>query len=406
VTIRRGGRPLTRTLGPVVAAGVAAGAMAFSAIAGDIWSMLLVVPYGATGALLAARRPANPIGWLLIAIAWSLAWATLRSSPASVLVDASRLHVVLLAGGNWSWTIAVVLITILALIFPGGRLPERHRWAAVAIIVVGVAAIVGTVAASTIALPTADGAITEIANPIGLPAGSPAAALLDIDGSWFAVVTGLLVAGVAWLLARARASVGVERLQYRWLVATLAVGAVCLVAAFTAVSIMGSMNSDPRVSDPAVLLAWAPSSISIAAIPVSIAVAVLRYRLFEIDRIISRTIGWAVVTGVLVAVFVGGVLGLQAILDDVTQGQTLAVAAATLIAYALFQPVRRSVQRAVDRRFDRSRYDAERTAAAFAERVRHDIGLESLVAELGTTIDAAVRPSAVAVWLPAPGDPR
>ncbi len=401
MTAGRGGRPHMRTLGPVVAGGLVAGAIAFSAVAGDIWSLLLVVPYGATGALLAIRRPANPIGWILIATAWSLAWATVRSGPAGSLIDASLLHVMLVAGGNWSWAIAIVLITVLTLIFPSGRLPERHRWAALAIILVGVAAIAGTVAASTIALPTADGDIIEIANPIGLPAGSPVAELLDVDGSWFAVALGLFAIGVAWLLARARASVGVERLQYRWLVATLAVAAVCSVAAFTAVSIMGSMNSDPRVSDPAVLLAWAPSSASLAAIPVSIAVAVLRYRLFEIDRIISRTIAWAIVTGVLVAVFVGAVLGLQALLENVTQGQTLAVAAATLVAYALFQPVRRSVQRVVDRRFDRSRYDAERTAAAFAERVRHDIGLESLVAELGTTIDAAVRPSAVAVWLPA-----
>ena len=98
--------------------------------------------------------------------------------------------------------------------------------------------------------------------------------------------------------------------------------------------------------------------------PVAIAVAVLRYRLFEIDRIISRTIGWALVTGVLVAVFVGGVIGLQALLTGVTQGETLAVAASTLVAFALFQPVRRRVQRAVDRRFDRARYDAERRVAA------------------------------------------
>jgi hypothetical protein len=136
------------------------------------------------------------------------------------------------------------------------------------------------------------------------------------------------------------------------------------------------------------------------ALPVAIAVAVLRYRLYEIDRIISRTIGWAVVTGVLAAAFAVLVVGLEALLQGQTQGETLAVAASTLAAFGLFQPVRRRVQRAVDRRFDRARYDAQRTADAFAERLRDEVELDALTAELQQTVDAAIRPSVSGLWLP------
>ena len=108
----------------------------------------------------------------------------------------------------------------------------------------------------------------------------------------------------------------------------------------------------------------------------AIGIAILRYHLYDIDRIISRTVSWAVITAVLVAVFVGGVLGLQAALAGVTQAPTLAVAASTLAAFALFQPIRGRVQRAVDRRFDRARYDSQRTVDAFADRLRSNVDLD------------------------------
>jgi hypothetical protein len=149
-------------------------------------------------------------------------------------------------------------------------------------------------------------------------------------------------------------------------------------------------------------LANALSSVAILAmfaLPIVIAIAILRYRLFEIDRIISRTIGWAAVTGVIATVFAVVVVTLQAVLASVTDENTLAVAVSTLVAFALFQPVRRRVQRAVDRRFDRSRYDGERTAAAFGERLRHEVDLTGLEADIGRTIGLALRPSSTGVWI-------
>ena len=156
---------------------------------------------------------------------------------------------------------------------------------------------------------------------------------------------------------------------------------------------------------PNALITVLVSYAGVLALPIAIGIAVTRYRLYEIDRLISRTIGWALVTGVLGAVFVVTVVGLQAILDQVMQGETLAVAASTLVAFALFQPVRRRVQTAVDHRFDRARYDGERTATAFAERVVIRSTSAGLEADIAGTVGSALRPrpSASGSAGPAPG---
>ena len=140
-------------------------------------------------------------------------------------------------------------------------------------------------------------------------------------------------------------------------------------------------------------------SIAIGLLPIAIGIAVLRYRLYDIDRIISRTLSYAVVTGILVLVFAGIILMLQTVLTPITGGQTIAVAASTLAVFALFQPVLRRVRHSVDRRFDRARYDGERTIAAFADRLRADVDLVTVSDEISRTADAAVRPARIAVWL-------
>jgi divalent metal cation (Fe/Co/Zn/Cd) transporter len=170
---------------------------------------------------------------------------------------------------------------------------------------------------------------------------------------------------------------------------------VCVVGFIATVAAYALRTDGPPIAQSTTLVAYA----GILLMPIAIGVAVLRYRLYEIDRIISRTIGWALVTGVLVAVFAGTVVGLQAILTGFTQGQTLAVAASTLIAFVLFQPVRRRVQSVVDRRFNRARYDAEGTAAAFAERQRDQVDIAGLKVDLTGTIDSALHPRALGVWI-------
>jgi hypothetical protein len=147
-------------------------------------------------------------------------------------------------------------------------------------------------------------------------------------------------------------------------------------------------------------IAWLLGSLFVSPLlPAAIGIAILRYRLYEIDRIVSRTIAYAIVTAVLATVFVATIIGLQALLESVTQATTIAVAASTLIAFALFQPLRRRVQRAVDRRFDRARYDGQRTVDAFAGRLRMDLDLSSLREMLASTAAQAVRPASATVWL-------
>jgi hypothetical protein len=150
-------------------------------------------------------------------------------------------------------------------------------------------------------------------------------------------------------------------------------------------------------TSPTIFDVLAVASLSLPAIAVG--VAILRYHLFEIDRIISRTVSWAVMTALLGAVFVGLVVGLQALSANVTGGNTLAVAASTLIVAALFQPLRRRVQGAVDRRFNRARYDAQRTTDGFAEQLRNEVDLTRLRAALVDTVEEAVRPASASVWL-------
>jgi hypothetical protein len=194
--------------------------------------------------------------------------------------------------------------------------------------------------------------------------------------------------GALAILVRYRRSNGIERAQVKWLAAALIPAALFFPL---------SWATDIGPDDGGLIDVL--SVVTMAFVPLSILVAILRYRLYDIDRLISRTVSWAVITGGLVAVFAGLVIGLQAVLDGVTQGGTVAVAISTLVAFALFQPLRRRVQHAVDRRFDRARYDGERTAEAFAQRLSAEIDLETLAGELRATASATVRPSTATIWL-------
>jgi hypothetical protein len=144
---------------------------------------------------------------------------------------------------------------------------------------------------------------------------------------------------------------------------------------------------------------WLIGLTGLALLPIAIGIAILRYRLYEIDRIVSRTIGWAVVSAILVAVFAAIILVTQAVLAPLTSSNTLAVAVSTLAVAALFQPLRRRVQRGVDHRFNRARYDAEQIIAAFAERMRDEVDLDQLAAEITPTVSRTVQPTSLSLWL-------
>jgi len=350
--------------------------------------LVVVVTVSGVGTFLAMRVPGNVIGWLLLASGLLFGYGILSGGYAYRSIDDPT--------GLWPGTALLgwlnnllflppVMIVVVAvpLVFPDGHLlSPRWRWVAAALAI-------GTLAAG-VRPAFAPGPMGDLGidNPFGRPGLEPLINTIDT----LAAVTALpvFIASMASVVVRYRRGGPIERHQLKWLIAVTALAAASLPFAFVG----GTLGLTVAAN-----AAWFVGFLAIAALPIAIGIAILRYRLFEIDRIISRTLGWAIVTGVLVAVFAGAVVLLQAVLATFTQENTIAVAASTLIAFALFQPLRLRVQHAVDRRFDRSRYDGERTVDAFTDRVRNEVDLGTLRTSLSATASAAVRPAAVGVWL-------
>ena len=222
----------------------------------------------------------------------------------------------------------------------------------------------------------------------------PGADLLSAANTVATIIGVTTIPLIAWsLIQRFRRSSGVECQQYKWFAAAVALAAPPLVVG------LALTNASTGVLGTISAAAWDLVFIGLGLIPLAIGVAVLRYRLYEIDRLVSRTISYAVVTAILAAAFAGSILVLQALLAPVTGGQTVAVAGSTLAAFALVSPLLRRVRGLVDRRFDRARYDAERTAAAFADRLRDEVDLAVVSADLARTAAGSLSPASIGLWL-------
>jgi hypothetical protein len=342
----------------------------------------LVYPlgYATIGLVLTLRRPGNPIGWLYAAagLVWSLGipgepWLEQLIAERRPLPLAAQVTAV---GGEFSWAPATVLgVTLPALLVPDGRLRSR-RWRPVAALAIAAAAllVVGG------GLAPAQLENTAIVNPFGLtgPAGAVASALAAAGILLWAAT---MVASLACVVVRFRSSVGTERQQLRW----VAAGAVAAVA-----GLLGGAALPQRTVLSSALYAM------VLCIPLAVAVAVLRYRLWDLDRLVSRTVTYAVVTALLVVPY----LLIVPAAGRLVQGAgSLAVAAATLAAAAAFAPLRRRVQGLVDRRFNRRRYDAARTVEGFAARLRDQVDLDALSAELLVVVDQTMQPTQASIWL-------
>jgi hypothetical protein len=328
-----------------------------------------------TGFVLASRRPENRIGWLFLAAGLGLgisgfsnpyALHALVADPGSL--PAGRAFAWL---SNWIWVIPVAMLAFLFLLFPSGYVRSR-RWRRAAWFVGGAFAL------AAVLFLTA--AIRLWAHPYASP-GPPGAAWLTALYLIGAVVfSAALVISVAALVVRFVKSSGEERLQLKW----CAAAALVLVVVFVA-SIWANSAAVNILQSLAFLCLWT-----------AIAVAVLKYRLYDIDQIISRTLAYAIVSGLLVGVYAGLVL----LATQVFQFRsTVTVAAATLVAAALFNPLRRRVQKAVDRRFNRARYDAEQTMAAFAARLKDAVDIDSIRDDLAGVVHQALEPAHVSVWV-------
>jgi hypothetical protein len=273
-----------------------------------------------------------------------------------------------------------ILIALVLILFPDGRLPSP-RWRLVApagVIGIGLAVLGGLLEPGPIE------PLPAYTSPFGIP-GFPGRALLL--GGYGIMLTMLVLAAIA-LVTRWRRGDPVQRTQIKW------VAAATLVLLVTELANVATYRAD----NPNALTTIA-TTIGIALVPIAMGVAILRYRLYEIDRIISRTLSYALVTGILALVFVGAILLLQTLLTPITGGQTIAVAASTLAVLTLFQPLLVRVRGALDRRFDRARYDGERTALAFSERLRNETDLQTVTTDLARTADRTVAPKRLGVWL-------
>jgi hypothetical protein len=332
---------------------------------GAVYAFFFVLGFATVGLVLSLRRPGNPIGWLYGAA--GLAWAyTIPLGPwVDKLLREQRplpfVAQVVVASGDLSWAPAITLgITLPALLLPNGRLRSR-RWR-----VVVASSVTGAV-------------LTTLG--LGGPAGR-VAAVLTLAGivlHWLS-----LPPAAVCVVLRFRSSRGVERQQMRW------------VAAGAAGAVAGLLLGLP--SGLGFLPNWISYIVFLALLcpPLAIGVAVLRYRLYDLDRLISRTLTYGLLTVLLGLGYAGAVLGLGRLLPE---GSSLVVAAATLAAAALFQPLRRRVQQLVDRRFNRRRYDAVRTVDGFATRLRGQVDLDALHGELLAVVDQTMQPTRASLWL-------
>lgn len=359
--------------------------------AADPFTLYFFLPYAAVGAFLAVRRPTNSIAWLLIAMAFG--WITTTASPDLDVAALARgdgtigdnVVAWIRAWGGWATFVGILALTI---VFPNGFPDVRERRIAMILLGVGIADVILAAFAPTMSLALADGVSTiNVPNPFSVLPDLPIWSLLPVlTVPW--IIS--MVVGVVRMVLRYRRSVGVERLQLRWLVAAVVFVLVGLIIGLALSAIAGDQIGDG---------AWIAVIFAYPTIPLAIGFAVMRYRLFEIDRIVSRTLAYSAVTVILGALFGGMILGLQALLAPITSGDTIAVAASTLAVFALFQPVLRRVRGSVDRRFDRARYDADLTVRTFAARLRGDIDLGTVRTEILDTATAAVRPTNAGVWL-------
>lgn len=333
----------------------------------------------AVGWLIAERRPANTVGLLLLVFGAAFAWYL----PADLYLAQPGRPVAGAFAALFVTTLDAPMFIVLAMIlilFPDGAFPGP-RWRA-------------TVPAASIGIALAGVGYMLDGNPLPIyPAYTSPFGIGGFSGEGlvyaaYVIMMVLLVLAAVGLAVRWRRGDPVLRAQIKWI---LAATAFLLVAEI--VNVVTFRAGDPYA------LTTTLASVSIALIPLAIGVAVLRYRLYAIDRIVSRGIAYAIVTAILGATFVGIVLALQAVLAPFTQEQTIAVAASTLAVFALFQPLRRRVQAAVDRRFDRTRYDADLTVRSFAARLRGDLDLGTVNAEIVGTASSAVRPTTAGIWL-------
>jgi hypothetical protein len=351
----------------------------------------MALAWAPVGAVVASRRPGNAIGWLFCGVGVGLAVA--GTAYAYALYALYGVSEALPAGTTAAWLTSWLLVAAvfigpvyLFFLFPDGRFLSR-RWRIFALLLLAFTVV--SLAGSALSPDLFSDAYPGFTNPIGV-GGDSGRVLGALDNAGKLLAPSVFIGAAAAMIVRFRRAGETERQQLKW---------VAFVAVFTALAVPVAFVSG---NGPLSFVAWSLVLVGLFAIPVAAGMAILRYRLYDIDRVINRTLVYALLSASLGVVYIGTVLLLQTLMSTFTSGSGLAVALSTLAVAALFRPARSRIQEAVARRFYRHNYDAARTLENFSARLRDEVDLDALGSELRAVVSETMQPTHVSLWIRAP----
>jgi hypothetical protein len=367
-------------------AGVAL-AIAVHQLGGDLEEFPLLVPFGVIGLLIARRQPTNPIGWIMLGVAGAYTVSTDASSYAVLAyrmghtgLPLARLAV----ASTQCWIALPLLLPLPVLLFPTGRVPSRP-WRATLWVYLGVCAtlLIGITIKDVAVFTDRTVRVDSSGELVTLGGSGKPNPVVPVLALVFALIS------LSWVVRQIvayRRATGDLRQQLKWLMSG---GATAIIG-------FGLAFSFGNVSNPVARLLLSVGFFGVVAVPIALGVGILKYRLYDIDRIISRTVAYATVTGLLIGIYVGMIALTTRVIP---LSSSVGVAASTLAAVGLFTPLRRRVQQRVDRRFNRANYDSAAMVSAFTSRLRDAVQLETVRTDLLTIVNAAVEPAHVALWI-------
>jgi hypothetical protein len=351
---------------------------------------------GAVGALVAARRPENPVGWLLLTSALLISLSFLADAYASYSLQLG--HGPLPLDRFMAWLTLWLTIPgfgsfiFVFLLFPNGRLLSRRwRW----LVWLGIAGLSAAVFGIAIRPGPID-SVPTLDNPLGIQEAASLARFLT-EGPGALLDGGVALAAVSSLILRIRRSRGTERQQMRWFVFSV----VLFIAVFGAAQILWAIVGESESGGPADTIGFLAIMLSLIFIPVSMGIGILRYRLYDIDVIVNKTLVYGGLTAVLALAYLAIVVALQNVIPGADDSD-LTIAGSTLAVAALFRPLRSRVQGFIDRRFYRRKYDTQRTLETFSSRLREDVDLDHLSQDLLGVVRDTMQPAHASLWLPGP----
>jgi len=364
-----------------------------SNVAESVAGVAVVVAFTAVGVVVARREPRNPMGWLLIGVPLAVQAGSI--APTYAYIDYTVHHgtlplgrVAIVLGDAWEY--GLLLLPLVILLFPDGRIGARWRWPLRAYLALCVVFVAGTMVIIAVAAAGVRRPVDANGNLVGLShRGGAAAWLGPLQSVGLGASVVLTLTAVGYQVLSYRRARGERRQQLKCLGAGAGALIVCLV-----------LNA--ATGGGSGFIGDVSFAVGLAAVPFAMGVGILRYRLYEIDRLISRTLSYAILTALLVGAFIG-LVALST--NTLAFSSRVGVAASTLIAAALFNPLRKRIQHVVDRRFNRARYDAEATVAAFTARLRDAVEIDAVRADLLDAVNRAVQPTHASVWI-RPGPSR